>query len=131
MSKLDDLDVDPKDLARALSLTRMAIGAVAFLAPRWVAKSWTGSRGDDLATPMAMRGLGARDIALGLGTLLSLERGKGTRGWLEACALADAGDVIGTLARFGDLPLTKRFGALASAGTGAYLGITLAEAIDD
>lgn len=131
MKKLDEIDADPKDLARALSLTRIAIGAFAFIAPRRLAKSWTGHEGDIVAAPMAIRGLGARDIALGLGTLLALDRGKGARGWLEAGALADAGDVISTLARFGDLPMLKRFTALASASTGAYLGMALAEAIDE
>lgn len=131
MSKLDELDVDPEDLARALSLTRAAIGAFSFLAPRRMARAWTGHAGDEIATPMAVRGLGARDMALGLGTLLALERNKGARGWLEACALADAGDVIATLSKFGDLPLLKRFGSLATAGTGALLAVALAEAIDD
>lgn len=131
MKKLDDLDVDPKDLARALSLARIGIGAFAFLAPRKLARSWTGHEGDMVAAPMAMRGLGIRDIALGLGTLLALDRGKGAQGWLEACALADAGDVVSTLANFGELPWFKRMSALATASTGAFLGVALAEAIDE
>lgn len=131
MKTLDDLDVEAEDLARALSLTRIAIGSLAFIAPRKLARAWTGRRGEDVPGNMAMRGLGIRDVALGLGTLMALERGRGARGWLEACALSDAGDVVSTLANFGELPVLKRISALASAGTGAYLGIALAEALDD
>lgn len=130
MSKLDELDVDTADLARALSLTRVLIGTAAFVAPKRFARAWTGDAGSGPATSMAMRGLGIRDVALGLGTLLAIERGRGARSWLEACALADAGDALGTLAAFGDLPGLRRFAALATAATGTYIGLSLAEAID-
>ena len=39
------------------------------------------------------RMFGARDLALGLGVIIAIDRGAPVRGWLEASALADGGDV--------------------------------------
>jgi hypothetical protein len=92
---------------------------------------WTGSEDADFPVDLVARGMGARDIALGVGTLIALESGANPRGWLEAGALADAGDAIGTLAAWGDLPGLRRLLLLASEVGAALLGAQLAAALDD
>jgi hypothetical protein len=69
------------------------------------------------------RSLGSRDIALGLGAILAMDRGAPSRGWLEAGGLADAGDLLATLIAFRSLPRFGRWttllvisGAVAAAG---------------
>jgi hypothetical protein len=49
-------------------------------------------------------------VALGAGTLLSIRSGGPTRGWIEASALADAGDLVATVAAFDSLPRLTRWG---------------------
>jgi hypothetical protein len=63
--------------------------------------------------------LGARDLALGLGTLLTGRHGAPVRGWLEACALSDAGDALTTLIGWRSRPKLGRLGVLGAAAGGA------------
>jgi hypothetical protein len=123
-------DYDPKEMARVLSLGRIAIGVAGFVAPRKFAKAWTGDTADEVASSMATRGLAARDVALGVGTLMALESGAPVRGWIEAQALADASDTFSTLANFGDLPPLKRWISLFTAGAACYMGVKVAGEID-
>lgn len=124
-------DLDTKDMVRMLSFGRIVIGAGAFLAPRRFGRAWTGDSAEEVTSAMAVRGLGARDVALGLGTLLALESGAPVRGWLEAQALADASDTVSTLANFGDMPGLRRFAMLATAAGACYMGLKLASEVDN
>ncbi len=123
-------DVDNKDLARMLSFGRIVIGFGAFLAPRRFGRAWTGDSTEETASALAVRGLGARDVALGVGTLLALEGDGPVRGWLEAQAFADASDAFSTLSNFGDLPVLRRWALLAIEVGAAYVGVKLANELD-
>ena len=109
---------------------RIAIGVVAVAAPG-LATGVMGSRGRSQGlAPLFARMLGGRDVALGLGTVIALDRGKPVRGWLEGAALADAVDLVAcVLARESLSP-----GAFAaSAGLGgasALLGVVLSRRLD-
>lgn len=105
---------------QAVAWVRLALGVVAFLAPTVPARPWIGAReaGRGSAKTLA-RALGARDVALGLGTLLAARHGAPVRGWLEGSALADAGDVVSTLIGWGSRPRLGRLGVLAAATGGA------------
>jgi len=129
MKKVDPA-LDDRDLARVIALARVGIGAAAWLAPRRFTRLWTGEDGGDVATPLTMRAVGARDVGLGLGTLFALERDAPARGWLEAQVLADASDAVSTLLAFGDLPKGRRWLSVATASAGAYLNARLASSID-
>lgn len=126
-----EVDLDERDLARLLSLARIGFGVAAVFAPRRFGRLWTGERTSSVTAKVATRGLGARDIALGMGTLLALEGDGRVSRWLEAQALADASDTASTLFGFRELPPLRRWIALASAGTACWLGITLAAALED
>ncbi|HEU4480524.1 MAG TPA: hypothetical protein VFS18_01440 [Actinomycetota bacterium] len=127
---MDDLQLDDRDLARMLSLGRTVIGAFAFLAPHRFAAMWTGEDAGAAATGVAMRGLGARDVALGLGTLMALEGDGPVRRWLEAQALADASDAASTLMSMNRLRGFRRWVSLATAGTSCYLAVRLSNSLD-
>jgi hypothetical protein len=127
---MDDVDLDAKELAQLLSLGRIVIGAAAVLAPRRFARAWTGERSEAAVSVIATRGLGARDIALGLGTLRALDGEGPVRPWLEAQALADASDTVSTLSVFGQLPPLRRILGLATAAGACYIGLRLASELD-
>lgn len=118
-------------LAIALSLNRIAFGLAYVLRPGEAGKGWIGRAAKDPASQVFARGHGARDIALGAGSLTALARDgeHAARPWLAAQGLADAADVVATLAAGGRLPRGGRRFALAMAGvstavaTAAALGL--------
>jgi hypothetical protein len=127
---MKDEQIESRDLARMLSFGRIVIGIGAFLAPVRFGRGWTGGSGEEITSRMAVRGLGARDVALGMGTLLALEGDGHVRGWLEAQALADASDTVSTLVNFSEMPKLRRWVMLATAAGATYLGIKLAGELD-
>jgi hypothetical protein len=127
---MDDTKLADEDLATLLSATRVVIGVAAWVAPRRFGRAWTGESSDGPLGSMAIRGLGARDIALGLGTLRALGNGSSVKPWLEMQALADASDTASTVFAFRDMPPLKRWVMLATAATGCYLGVSLAGKLD-
>lgn len=122
--------VDDKDYARLLGFARVVLGAGFLLMPRRSLNMAWGLEADDGVTAI-MRGMGGRDLALGLGLLVALEDGGRARGWLEAGALADASDALGTLMAWGSLPRWRRMLILGSAAGASWLGLQLAAELDD
>ncbi len=121
--------MDVRDRIRMLGLIRVGLGAALFVTPRLGARIWAGE-GHGAATPIAMRGLGARDAALGMGLLMAPERGGSVRGWLEAGALADAADTASTLfAR--DITMWRRLLWAGVAASGVYAAAQLTSVVDD
>ncbi|MDA8290985.1 MAG: hypothetical protein M0Z33_04795 [Actinomycetota bacterium] len=111
--------------AGAIAAARVALGAVAFVAPTLPARPWVG-RDEAVRTGARLlaRALGARDLALGVGACLALRRGSDARRWVEAGGLADAGDTVATLVSFRSLPTLSRWAVLAST-VGAAAGAAL------
>jgi hypothetical protein len=115
--------MDLRRISRWLALGRVSLGAAALLAPGPLARVWIGQ---DSARPGARtlaRGMGARDLAIGAGTLIALRRRGAVRGWLEAGAVADAGDLAATLLSFRDLPAGWRVLVSLAAGTSAAVAL--------
>jgi hypothetical protein len=107
-------------LAMILARGRIAIGIAAVAAPGLATRVIGTRRSPRGVAPMFARMLGGRDIALGLGTVIALDRGKPVRGWLEGAALADAVDFVAcVLAREQMSP--RAFGATAGLGAASAL----------
>jgi peptide-methionine (R)-S-oxide reductase len=110
--------------------SRIAVGVAALAAPGVATRVMGGTRGSQGLAPLFARMLGGRDVALGLGTIIALDRGKPVRGWLEGAALADAVDFAAcVLARKSMSPRA----CAASAGLGAasaVLGVALSRRLD-
>lgn len=79
----------------------------------WVGRSVAGTTGGRVLA----RGLGARDLVLGLGAA-----GSGSSGWAAAGAAADALDAAVTLGSFAELPRRGRLLVLATAAGAAVAG---------
>ena len=106
---------------RGLAWARIGLGVVALVAPSVPAKPWVGADAARTSTQTLARALGARDLALGLGTALASRHRAPVRGWLEACALSDAGDALTTLIGWRSRPKLGRLGVLGAAAGGAIV----------
>jgi hypothetical protein len=126
---MDDTWSD-EELARGLAWTRIAIGIMCVLSPRWTIRMWVGRNiTDDVVSKMGVRGIGARDIAIGLGILHSLDSGGSPRKWLEASAIADAADALGTLGSWGQLTKPRALFKFAAEAGASLLGVRLADTL--
>jgi hypothetical protein len=124
-------DWDDKDLARLLGLTRIALGAAALLMPNVAMRGLIGQRAEPYPTNLLLRGLAGRDIAIGVGIVTAIETGAPVRGWLEASALSDASDAVGTITSWKYLPGFRRLAFLALEVGAAAIGLQLADSIDE
>jgi hypothetical protein len=119
--------------ATAVAAGRVALGLTALAWPSVPARPWVGASADDLAARVFGRALGARDVALGLGALMALQRPSAEAGpagaWVAAGALSDALDVAASLASWHDLPRVGRWLVVMSAGGAALTGVAGALAV--
>jgi hypothetical protein len=122
--------MEPRDIALAQARGRMAFGVAFLIAPGLAARGWVGGDAMRPGAKVLTRALGARDLALGLGIVIALDRGAPARGWLEASALADSVDFLATLIAGSALPPAGRRGVLALASGSAALAGWLAGRID-
>lgn len=116
-----------RQAARALAGARVALGILAFLAPTVPARPWVGEEAKRRSVHLFSRALGARDIALGAGLLLT---DGPIRGWVEAGGLADSGDVVATLLGWKAAPRIGRLAVLLAAGGSAVAARVLAPVVD-
>jgi len=76
------------------------------------------------------RMLGGRDIVLGLGVVIALDRGAPVRGWLEAGAVADTVDLAASVLARDDMPRSAYLNTVALAGGAALAGVWLSRRLD-
>jgi hypothetical protein len=92
--------VDAILAARALATGRIAVGLGLFIAPKRLSRMWLGREADGQFVTAVVRGLGARDVAIGVGTIVALSGDEPTEDverWVEAGIVGDLGDAVGTL----------------------------------
>ena len=117
--------MEARGIAVSVAWGRIAIGAVSLLAPGFVGRAMTGRDGSGGGTRLFARMVGARDLALGLGVLVALERGAPVRGWLEASAVVDGIDAAAGLLARHHLSTAVFPGAVGLAAAGALLSAWL------
>jgi hypothetical protein len=110
----------------AFAASRIAFGLGLVAAPGIVAGRWLGEDAQRDPVKVAVRGLGARDIALSVGALATLDDPDRLATWLAVTIASDLTDVVATLAvPKGQLPDNARWGTAALAGAGAAVGAAL------
>jgi hypothetical protein len=122
--------MEGRDLAVSLARGRIVIGVVSLLAPGFVARTMTGRDGSEGGTRLFARMVGARDLGLGLGVLVALDRGAPTRGWLEVSAVVDGIDAAACLLARHHIRTSVFPGAVGLAAAGAVLSAWLARQLD-
>lgn len=117
-------------VAMSVARLRIAIGLAAVVSPRLATRAMGASGTPEGLGPLFIRMLGARDIALGLGTVIALDRGAPVRGWVEGSALSDAADCVACIRARKDMsPLAFRVSA-GLGGASAVLGAFLSRRLD-
>jgi hypothetical protein len=112
--------------AVGLAATRTALGCVALVAPQAAGRAWIGQGANGRDRSVIVRALAGRDVALGLGALLSLGTVADARRWLAMGATSDFFDTAASAAGFLALPKRRRWLVLAASGGAACLGAALA-----
>jgi hypothetical protein len=109
--------------AAAIAAGRLAFGAGLIARPDKVASGWLGPDAERPAVAIALRALGARDIALSAGALAALGDEDRLAHWVGAAMACDLADVCATLATPADaLPGNARWGTVALGGGTALAG---------
>ena len=89
-----------------------------------------GPEGDSNGARLILRVVGARDLALGIGVLVALDRDAPVRGWLEASAVVDGIDAAACLLARHHIRASVLPGAVGLAAAGALLSGWLARQLD-
>jgi hypothetical protein len=110
-----------RNIAGIASLGRIAFGVGFVAGPGALGPRWIGKRGGDPRVGILLRAVGARDIALGLGTARAISRDRDAAAWLLASASSDALDFAATLAARDRLPGRNAEITLGLAGAFAAL----------
>ena len=117
-------------MARSVAGGRIVFGIAFMTMPGWTGRVWIGRDADRPAVKLLTQAIGARDLAMGLGGLLAMRRGRPARGWFEAIALTDALDFACALAAGDRIPPTARAGVPALAGGSAAQAAYAANGVD-
>ena len=119
----------PPSVVPALGITRLAIGAGLIIGPAGLGKALGLSADDAKRAGWLARLAGAREIAIGLGTLDAWRSGKSVDGWVAAQGISDASDAIAfaTVALQGKVSPVRGWGMSLFALSGAISeGLTAA-----
>jgi hypothetical protein len=120
-----------KKVAATLLGFRVAYGAALLVAPSKVAGNrWLGPDAGRPAATVALRGLGAREIALHGIALVALARDTPVRPYLAASFLGDLADIGATFTSRDRLPPGSPTATAAVAGTSAALTALIAASLD-
>lgn len=118
--------MDARTIAAGLNVGRAVVGGALLAAPARAGAAWLGPEAQLESTQVMTRAMAARDLGLGLGTLVALRGGGGARPWLLAGVLADAADLAATLAAGSALPPAGRNATALVAATATVAGLALA-----
>jgi hypothetical protein len=124
--------MSPRKLLGSIALGRVAFGAALTAKPQTtVGPGWIGAVEAERPTSgLLFRSIGARDIALGLGTLTALRQGAALRPWLLGALLADGVDLVATLGAGKAVPVQGRLAIGAIAGGAVAMQLALTRALD-
>src|SRR3954447_24719154 len=100
---------------------RIAYGAALLAAPDKVTKRWLGPGRSAAPARVALRGLGARELAIHGAGLVAALRSAPVRPWLAASIAGDLSDIVATAGARGGLPSGSAPATAAVAGGSAAL----------
>jgi hypothetical protein len=110
--------MNPRTLLTTLAAGRLAIGALLVARPQGqVGAGWVGGEeANRPSTGLLFRSVGARDMALALGTLAAQRSGSPLKPWLLGATLADSVDLFATFAAGKAIPKAGRAAIVLLAG---------------
>jgi hypothetical protein len=120
-----DLRSDEMKLLTTYAIGRVVFGVGALAAPAITGRTLAGPGAAEPDAQAFLRGMGGREIGLGLGLLAMIRSGGPVRPLLMAGVLADSGDMAGIVGAWPHMPPAKRWPGLATAASAAVLGAAL------
>jgi hypothetical protein len=105
------------------AIGRIAFGVAALAAPAVTGRTLAGPGGALPDAKAFLRGMGGREIGLGLGLLAAIRAGGPVRKWVVAFLLADASDLAGIAGAWPHTPPANRWLGLGTAGAAAAAGV--------
>ncbi|MBV9213355.1 MAG: hypothetical protein JOZ25_06880 [Actinobacteria bacterium] len=121
--------MDPNKLAQGVGAARIAFGLAFIAMPGWTGRIWIGRDSHRPAVKVLTQAIGARDLLMGIGTLMAMRRGR-ARGWLEAVSLTDALDFTCAVLAGDRIPPASRAAVIALAGGSAAQAAIAARGVD-
>jgi hypothetical protein len=119
-------------IAATLLGFRVAYGVALLVAPGKVAGNrWLGPGARQPAAEVALRGLGAREVAVHAIALARLSRGEPIRPFLAASIASDMADVAAAIVSRDGLPSGSPAATAAVAGGSAALTLAVAASLDE
>ena len=116
--------------AIAVLSLRVAYGAALVVAPGRLTRSWLGPAGGEPPAAVAVRGLGAREVALHGAAIVAAVRGLPLRPWLALSIGGDVSDIAATAAGRRGIPEKAPLATAAVAGASAAISAAVAVAVD-
>ncbi len=117
-----------QDGVRLMGWARLWIGGLFLLAPGLSVKQWIGEE-DGVASRAPARALGAREVALGIGTLLAEGRQAPVRGWMEAGVVCDSADAVISMFFCRGVSIPRRILFAVPAAAAALYGAKVASSV--
>jgi hypothetical protein len=109
---------------------RIAYGAALLAAPHKITKRWLGPGREGAAAKVALRALGAREVAIHSFAAAAALRGGSVRPWLLASIAGDLSDIAATTAARRGLPSGSAPATAAVAGASAALSAAVVAAAE-
>lgn len=122
--------MDDAQLALTVARGRVVLGLAAVMAPGLTTRVMSRRRQSGGMAPVFARMLGGRDVALGLGAVIALDRGKPVRGWLEGAVLADTVDCVASVLARDEMSPAVFTAAAGLGAASAILGVVLSRRLD-
>jgi hypothetical protein len=119
--------VNPRQSAQVVAIGRVVLGAGLVLAPARVGSRWLGDLAGRPAVQSVMRGLGVRDLVIGMIALHTLDTPEVGPRWQRTCAVVDAVDALAALLAARDLPFGGAAGVALLGGAAAAAGFWQAD----
>jgi hypothetical protein len=104
---------------------RILFGVAALAVPRTTGRLLAGNGGAAPDAQAFLRGMGGREIGLGLGLLAMIRANGPVKPWLAVALLADSSDITGIAGAWPHMAPSKRLLGLATAGGAAGAGAVL------
>lgn len=104
---------------------RILFGVAALAVPATAGRVLAGDGGAAPDAQAFLRGMGGREIGLGLGLLAMIRANGPVRPWLIASLIADSSDITGIAGAWRHMAPSKRLLGLATASGAAVIGATV------
>ncbi len=122
--------MDHRQLVRTIAAGRIVAGTALLLLPGTTAGRWIGPDARAPGAKVMTRAMGARDLAIGAGTITALANGQPSRHWALAGAASDLVDGLATLLAIRHIGARRALPLLAVAATAGIASYVAAEHLD-